>query len=82
MRIKGWAGSLFVAWSADGKSLFTIAQSAKGNAILHVDFEGNATMLWQRAKEVLPGSVPSPDGRHLAVSQATLENNAWMIENF
>ncbi len=29
VRIKGWAGSLFVAWSADGKSLFTIAQSAK-----------------------------------------------------
>lgn len=82
LQIKGWAASPFVAWSADGKSLFAVTQSPKGNAILHVDLEGNAQVLWQRATETLTAPDPSPDGRYFAFSQATRESNAWMMENF
>jgi Tol biopolymer transport system component len=83
VHVKGWSNLGWLSWAADGKSLFVYSTNRQERALLHVDLQGNAHFLWQN-----PGAygeaaaVPSPDGRHLAVSGRTLNSNIWMMENF
>jgi Tol biopolymer transport system component len=83
IHVKGWSNLVWLSWAADGKSLFVYSGNRQERALLHVDLQGNAHFLWQN-----PGAygeaaaVPSPDGRHLAMSGRTLNSNMWMIENF
>jgi hypothetical protein len=44
--------------------------------------EGNAISLWQRRGLIDLSAVPSPDGAHVAMLQATQSNNIWMMEDF
>lgn len=83
VHVKGWSNLGWLSWAADGKSLFVYSGNRQERTLLHVDLHGNAHFLWQN-----PGAygeaaaVPSPDGRHLAMSGRTLNSNIWMIENF
>ena len=71
-------------WANDGKGFFVGAGGLVG-LLLFVDLDGRTDILWKR--ETLYGLGPrrgltSPDGRHLAISGWTVDNNAWMLENF
>ncbi len=83
VHVKGWSNLGWLSWAADGKNLFVFSGNRQERALLHVDLQGNAHFLWQN-----PGAygeaaaVPSPDGRHLAMSGRTLNSNIWIIENF
>ncbi|MBZ5616843.1 MAG: protein kinase [Acidobacteriia bacterium] len=83
VHVKGWSNLGWLSWAADGKSLFVFSGNRQERALLHVDLQGNAHFLWQN-----PGAygeaaaVPSPDGRHLAMSGRTLNSNIWIMENF
>jgi Tol biopolymer transport system component len=83
IHVKGWSNLLYVNWTPDGKGLFVSASNQFGKVILHVDFQGNAHVLWES-----PGGSgettarPSPDGRHLAMSSWTMDGNMWMMEDF
>jgi hypothetical protein len=44
--------------------------------------EGNAVTLWQKKGVTDISALPSPDGRHLAMLQATHGANIWLKENF
>jgi serine/threonine protein kinase/DNA-binding winged helix-turn-helix (wHTH) protein len=83
IHVKGWSNLGWLSWAADGKSLFVFSGNRQERSLLHVDLRGNAHFLWQN-----PGAygeaaaVPSPDGRHLAMSGRTLNSNMWMMENF
>jgi len=79
VHVNGWANLHSVHWAADGKGLFVGAGPESGT-LLHVDLAGNATVLWPHASPIL--STPSPDGRHLAIADHTMDRNIWMIENF
>jgi len=83
IQVKGWSNLLSVNWSADGKGLFVSAGIQSGRVLLHVDFQGNAHVLWENAGasgETL--AMPSPDGRHLAMGGWTTNGNMWMMQNF
>ena len=86
--VKGWENLQSVDWAADGKAMFVSGATPEGSALLHVDLEGNAQMLWQRKGGVepwfalAPWAVPSPDGRHLAIYDWNVSSNMWMMENF
>lgn len=84
VRVKGWPSLDSVAWAADGASFFVSSPVQQGSVLLHVDMRGNSQVLWK--KEGIPGTlqyaIPSPDGRHLAISNWTVEGNIWMMENF
>ncbi len=83
IHVKGWSNLLGVNWTADGRSLFATAGVRTGRALLHVDFKGNAHVLWQSAGGSGETSArPSPDGRRLAISDWTMAGNVWMMENF
>jgi DNA-binding winged helix-turn-helix (wHTH) protein/Tol biopolymer transport system component len=86
--VKGWDNLQSVDWAADGKALFVSAATPDGSALLHVDLEGNARVLWKHKGgaepwfALAPWAVPSPDGRHLAIYDWSLSANMWMMENF
>jgi serine/threonine protein kinase len=83
VRLKQWDHLQTANWAADGKSLFVTADIRAGTAILHVDLQGNAHLLWEN-----PGTSwetvahPSPDGRHLGFERWITTANTWMLENF
>jgi serine/threonine protein kinase len=82
VKAKGSTSLDSVAWASDGTSFFVSSPVQRGSVLLHVDMRGNSQVLWKR--EGSPGTyaIPSPDGRHLAISNSTLDGNIWMMENF
>ncbi len=83
IHVKGWSNLLAFSWAADGKSLFAVAGIRGGRVVVHVDLQGNASVLWENiggSGETL--ATPSPDGRHLAIQTWTTNGNMWMLQNF
>ena len=92
--VKGWSGLQTLDWTADGNGMFVTSTTGTGSAVLQVDLEGNAHLLWEPKGSIqsfstpfiggllTPWAVPSPDGRHLALCQWTFSANMWMMENF
>jgi hypothetical protein len=66
----------FLFWTADGKGLVT----HRGNEILYLDLKGNSKVWWKCNDDCY--ALPSPDGRHLAISDGRTTANIWMMENF
>ncbi len=83
IQVKGWNDVQSLTWAATGRGLFVAAGVRSGTVLLYVDMQGNASPLWQNAgaSEYTIG-VPSPDGRHLAITSDTRSGNIWMLENF
>jgi Tol biopolymer transport system component len=81
--VKGWSDLLNFTWAADGKGFYVVAGIHGAHALLYVDLQGNARVLWRS-----PGVVgetlayPSPDGRHLAIQSWVANGNMWMMQNF
>lgn len=80
--VKGWSALINLNWAADGKGLFTSGLVERGSVLLYVDLQGNAHPLWEQRGSVATWAIPSPDGRHLALSGWTKNTNSWMLENF
>ena len=80
--VRGWKDTGDVKWAADGKSLFVPTSLQRGSVLLHVDFQGNAQVLWKQEGDFGIFPIPSPDGRHLAIQVSTLNSNLWMMERF
>ena len=72
----------WLTWSADQTGLFVSRKGQKGDELLYMDFEGHATSLRKCVGSDSCQGFPSPDGRHLAVSDRPQSSNMWMIENF
>jgi Tol biopolymer transport system component len=69
-------------WSADGRSLFTTSHRHEGDStLLNVTLDGRASVLLHARDEVY-SAIPSPDGRSLAITEASGTQNVWQIENF
>ena len=83
MVVTGWNGLRNIDWSADGKSLLVGWHNyAWDSALLKVTLDGRASVLLHTSGPAVWYAVPSPDGRLLAISQATATVNVWQIENF
>ncbi len=72
-----------LAWTPDGKAFLASAwRQTNSNAILRIELDGKTQLIQDRGIHSVENLVPSPDGRYLAFSQRTLENNVWVLENF
>jgi serine/threonine protein kinase len=81
--VKGWSHITSLDWSPDGKGLHCVSVSPQGSTLLYVDMRGNARVLWQYKGGSGPiWSVPSPDGRYLAILAHVNNENVWMVEGF
>jgi hypothetical protein len=56
--VTGWGRFLSVNWAADGKWLFASSLTAGGSALLHVDLQGKAHVLWEKKGSAGPGNGP------------------------
>jgi len=71
-----------LSWANDGKALFAAAQSTE-YMIVRIEMDGKTRVLLEKGREHwLSATSSSPDGRHLAFSQQTFQNNVWLLENF
>ena len=96
--VKGWNSLQSLNWAADAKGLFAASVTQGGSALLRVNLQGDAHVLWEQQGSTAPWNglstpgwfgapsapmaVPSPDGRHLAIYDWKLSANMWMMENF
>jgi Tol biopolymer transport system component len=80
--VKGWNILTNAVWTVDGKGLFVSSLEEGGSALMRVDLQGNARILWEQTGGVRTYGVPSPVGRHLAMQEWTGDSNMWMLENF
>jgi hypothetical protein len=80
---KGWPNGSGLDWSPDGKGLYTGSVSPQRLTLLYLDLKGNAKLLWQyKGSSGVIMSLPSPDGRHLAIDLKVDNSNVWMLEGF
>jgi Tol biopolymer transport system component len=70
------------SWAADGRGLYVSSTVMRKTALLHVDLQGNAHVVWENYGNNFTWGIPSPDGRHLAFMGWTDNSNMWMMENF
>ena len=83
IRLKEWPKVSSIDWAAHGRSLWVSTSTNTGtNALLNVDLQGRARPVWEQTKMEVGWAIPSPDGRYLALWQASGDSNVWMIENF
>jgi len=80
---RGWATTESLSWAADGKGLLISGLVQGEPSLIHVDLAGRSHLLWHPHQSGYVGlGAPSPDGRHLAISQGNFSGNMWMMENF
>jgi Tol biopolymer transport system component/DNA-binding winged helix-turn-helix (wHTH) protein len=78
-----WSGIAYIDWAADGHSLWVRASSPSGTqTLLNVDLHGKVKPVLQESEMDLGWAIPSPDGRHVAIWEASGSSNAWLLENF
>jgi Tol biopolymer transport system component/DNA-binding winged helix-turn-helix (wHTH) protein len=82
--VKGWSNLPWMGlyWSADGKGFYAASLSPEPSALLYVDLNGNARVLWRNRAGIVCWGLPSPDGRYLAIEVGFSNRNVWMLEGF
>ena len=82
IRIKGLTDMRLLEWAGNGNGLFVVSGIKNGTVLQHVDFHGNAHLLWKCGGGQQCDFSPSPDGRHMAIADRKMSANFWMIEGF
>jgi len=81
--IPGWAGIIGLDWAADSRSLWAAAYTTTDTwGLLNVDLQGRVRPMLQENKMIVGWAIPSADGRHLALWEASGNSNVWMLEKF
>jgi len=72
------------AWigSRGPQHLVTATSPTGVQALLSVDLRGKAKPVLQESEKDLGWAIPSPDGRHLAIWEASGNSNAWLLDGF
>ncbi len=80
--VKGWNGLVNAEWSADGRSILVVwLNHEQGSALLRITLDGKTSALLPSSNHI-GLAIPSPDGRLLAIGEASGTRNVWQIENF
>jgi Tol biopolymer transport system component/DNA-binding winged helix-turn-helix (wHTH) protein len=83
LQVQAWAGIGSLDWSADGRSLWAMAYTTKDTwALLNIDVQGDVRTVLEEDKVQLGWAIPSPDGKRVALWEASGSANVWMVENF
>jgi Tol biopolymer transport system component/DNA-binding winged helix-turn-helix (wHTH) protein len=83
LTLPAWSGISYLDWAADGRTIWVSAASPSGiQTLLNVDLHGRARPVLPESERDLGWAIPSPDGRHLAIWEASGNSNAWLLEGF
>jgi serine/threonine protein kinase/Tol biopolymer transport system component len=78
---KGLDKLAILTWAADAKGLFVSRHLYDGGELVYVELGGRTHSLWRSHGGRCYGR-PSPDGRHIAISDSEQSTNIWMMEDF
>jgi hypothetical protein len=56
--------------------------SVAGTDLLRIGLDGTTKVVWHQNVRDWMSGIPSPDGRHIALTGASTVSNAWMLKNF
>jgi serine/threonine protein kinase/Tol biopolymer transport system component len=76
--IPGLANISGLNWTADGAGWFTVITTSVGARLVHVDRKGRVTPLLDHGGY----TIPSPDGRRVAMMIPAITTNVWSVEGF
>jgi DNA-binding winged helix-turn-helix (wHTH) protein/Tol biopolymer transport system component len=80
VKAKNWAGISGIDFAADGRSLWVPVYTNTGKwALLNIDLKGQTRIVLEDTEKI-GWAIPSPDGKHLALSKARGTSNVWMLE--
>lgn len=81
--VPNWAGITGLDWAADSKSVWASAYTTNDTwGLLNVDAQGQVRPVLQENKMIVGWAIPSADGRHLALWEASGNANVWILEKF
>ena len=82
--LNDWPVLRSIAWSADSRNLLLTSFNAGGmSVVVQTNMQGAARVLLESTPNAqIYWTIPSPDGRYLALNVITGEENVWMVENF
>jgi Tol biopolymer transport system component/DNA-binding winged helix-turn-helix (wHTH) protein len=81
--VKGQSGILALDWGADGRSLWASSSTPSGaERLIHIDRRGEMRPMLEDADKDIGWAIPSPDGRRVALWEASGSANAWSLQGF
>jgi serine/threonine protein kinase len=84
--ITGWAlDPTPFYWSADGAGWYVSSTSPRypaGTDLLRIDLNGHVRVVFHQNVRDWTSAIPSPDRRHIALTQASTVSNVWMLKDF
>ncbi len=87
--VTGWSlgfGAFY--WSADDSGWYVSSQTsvdqglAQATDLLRIGLDGTVKVVWHQSVRDSMSGIPSPDGRHIALTGASSVSNVWMLKNF
>ena len=72
----------YIKWTSDGKGLVVSTNRQDSGQLLHLDLHGKADVIWKCTGPWMCAANPSPDGRHIAISEWKQNANMFMMQNF
>ncbi len=83
IHLRGYSGIYGMDWAGDSKSLRISGHASDDeNRLLNVGLDGRVTPLLLSKNMEIGWAIPSPDGKKIAIWQASGTANVWMLENF
>jgi hypothetical protein len=83
LAVKGQGGILALDWAADGRSLWASSSTPSGaERLIHIDMRGEMRPMLEDPDKDVGWAIPSPDGRRVALWEASGSANAWSLQGF
>jgi len=83
LAVKGQGGIWALDWAADGRSIWASSSAATGAEMLvSIDLRGEMRPMLEDADKDVGWAIPSPDGRRVALWEASGTANVWSLEGF
>jgi DNA-binding winged helix-turn-helix (wHTH) protein/Tol biopolymer transport system component len=83
LTLNGWTSIASIDWAADSRNIWVSACDLSGTqTLLKVDLHGKAIPMLQDTQRHMGWAIPSPDGRRVAIWQASGSSNVWSLQGF
>ena len=83
LAVKGQGGIWALDWAADGRSIWASSSAATGAEMLvNIDMRGEMRPMLEDMDRDVGWAIPSPDGRRVALWEASGSANAWSLQGF
>lgn len=80
VKIEGYQSLQALSWDVSGEGLYVACFDEDDSSTLHVSLTGKVRLLRYQPLHIGGWASPSPDGRHLLISDWTRASNVWLLE--